>query len=90
MESGTVNNYKQNYSSDPRYTPSSRCFVPIITEVVQLCVVLETSQKLGWTEACQNFVTDDILVGDIDFCMKKGLYTCSFGTDAVWGGGVMS
>ena len=72
MECETVNNYKQNNSIDPRYTPSSRCFVSIITEVVELCVVLAKSQKLGWIEACQNFVTEDVLVGDIDYCMKKG------------------
>ena len=76
MERGTVNNHKQNNLTDARYTTSSKCFLPIITEVVQLCVVLAASQKLGWTEASQNFVTDEILVGDIDFCMKKGQYKC--------------
>ena len=72
LERGNLNTVKQNTSIDPRYTLHSKCFIPIITELIQFSVILGSYHQQGWTQASQSLVSDDSIVGDIDFCMKKG------------------
>ena len=70
----SMNFHKSTNSSDPRYNNYSKCFVPIITELIHLCAILGSSFKQCWLEACQSLVSDEELVSDVDCCMKKGMY----------------
>ena len=72
IDRGNMSTFKQNTAVDPRYTLHSKCFVPIIAELLQLCVIMGTTQQDVWTVATQNLVADYALIGDIDVCMKKG------------------
>ena len=69
----SMNLHKSTNSSDPRYSTNSKCFVPIITELIHLCAILGSSFKQCWLEACQSLVSDEELVSDVDCCMKKGM-----------------
>ena len=69
----SMNLHKSTNSSDPRYSTYSKCFVPIITELIHLCAILGSSFKQCWLEACQSLVSDEELVSDVDCCMKKGI-----------------
>ena len=64
----TVDNRQNTF-----YTLYKKCSVPIITEMIHLCVILGSS-KHNWSEACQNLVSDAEVVSDVDICMKKGMY----------------
>ena len=55
------------------YALYKKCSVPLITEMIHLCVILGSSFKQYWSEACQNLVSDEEVVSDVDFCMKKGM-----------------
>ena len=72
---------RQSNSFDPRYTLHAKCFIPMISELIHLCVILAAkTQQTVWTMACQNLIADDGVVGDIDACMKKGCHTEEIGT----------
>ena len=67
---------KQSNTYDPRHILHAKCFIPMISELLHLCVILATrTQQYAWTTACHNVIADDTVVGDIDACMKKGIYT---------------
>ena len=60
------------------YALYKKCSVPIITEMIHLSVILGSSFKQCWSEACQNIVSDEEVVCDVDFCMTKGMYLVGF------------
>ena len=78
------NSQQPRNSSDPRRNSYLKCFVPIITEMIHLCATLGSNSKQCWLEACQNLVSDEEFVSDIDFCMKKGTFNNAMIKTVMW------
>ena len=79
IDHGNLSKFKQNHGLDPRYTINTKCFTPVIAELIELCVTLGTAQEQYWSTACQNLVSDEALIGDIAVCMQKGCHTEEIG-----------
>merc|ERR1719414_164353 len=47
--------------------------------MIHLCATLGSNSKQSWLEACQNLVSDEEFVSDIDFCMKKDCHSEEIG-----------